>query len=194
MAQLITARVKVTGIRPLFWHAFGPDAIPLEKQERTGVAGNDPIEWTRTVLMTPERQLYLPGNYVFGCIRDGSKNIKKGRGSIMTAVAATLQVEEDVILFDRWVPEQPAINDFSAPVYIDRRSVKNPNTRGRNLRYRIATPPGWTLNFSLVWDRTVVSRGEMEAAARDAGALAGIGDGRAIGMGRFRIDSFVIDE
>jgi hypothetical protein len=50
MSNIISATIAITGLRPLLWHAFGPDAIPVDgKRERTGVAGNDPIEWTRTV-------------------------------------------------------------------------------------------------------------------------------------------------
>lgn len=194
MGQLITARVQITGIRPLLWHAFGLDAIPLERGERTGVAGNDPEEWKRTVLMTESRQLYIPGTYIFGTVRDGAKHIKKGRGSIQAAVASTLQVTEEIITIDRYVPEQPEINAYTKPVYLDVRSVRNPSTKGRNVRYRIATPPGWQLTFTLMWDRTVVSRNEMEAAVNDAGALAGLADGRTIGLGRFTVDAFDVVE
>lgn len=44
MGNILNATVSIKGIRPLLWHAFGPDAIPLEKREKTGVAGNDPEE------------------------------------------------------------------------------------------------------------------------------------------------------
>jgi len=39
MSNILQAKVRIKGTRPLFWHKFGPDALPLEKQERTGVAG-----------------------------------------------------------------------------------------------------------------------------------------------------------
>lgn len=59
IGNLLTAKVQIEGTRPLLWHHFGIDAIPLEKQERSGVSGNDPEEWRKTVLMTSDRQLYL---------------------------------------------------------------------------------------------------------------------------------------
>lgn len=192
MGNLLTAKVSIKGIRPLLWHAFGPDAIPLEKKEKTGVAGHDPEEWRKTVLMTAQRQLYIDPTYVFGTVRDGARNVKKGRGSIQPAVASTLQVVDSVILLDLFVPEEPIPTDPTLPVYMDVRSVRNPNTKARNVRYRIAASPGWECEFSLQWDRTVVSRGEMESAAKDAGQLSGIGDGRSVGFGRFEVLSFEV--
>lgn len=193
MANLITATVTIKGIRPMFWHRFGPDSLPLEKQERTGVAGNDPEEWKKTVLKTNEGQLYLPPSYIFGCVRDGSKYTKKGRGSIQAAVTATLQITDDFVLVDRWLPD-PLTEDPTKPVYLDIRSVRNPATKARNIRYRVAASSGWGLTFHLLWDRTIVSRAELESSIRDAGALCGLGDGRAIGMGRFTVESFGVSE
>lgn len=192
MGNILTAQISVKGVRPLLWHAFGPDAIPLEKQERTGVAGNDPEEWRKTVLMTAERQLYLLPTYAFSCLRDAAKHTKKGKGSIQANVGATLQVTDDVILVDRFVPPEPIPTDRALSVYMDISSVRNPATKARNVRYRIAAGSGWLLTFGILWDRTIVSRGEMESVAIDAGRLVGLGDGRSIGFGRFDIVSFEV--
>lgn len=192
MSNIITAEVSITGLRPILWHAFGPDSIPLEKQERTGVAGNDPEEWRKTVLMTPDRQLYLLPTYIFGCLRDAAKYTKKGKGSIQSAVSATLQIADDLILVDRFVPAEPIPTDRTQAVYMDVSSVRNPATKARNVRYRIAAGSGWSLMFHLLWDKTIVSRGELEAVCRDAGQLVGLGDGRSIGFGRFAVQSFEV--
>lgn len=184
MGNILTATVTIEGTRPLFWHRFGPDSLPLEKQERTGVAGHDPEEWKKTVLVTGDKQLYLLPSYIFGCVRDGAKYTKKGRGSIQTTVSATLQITDDFILIDRYLPED-ITDDPTADVYLDIRSVRNPTTRMRNIRYRVAASAGWSTQFHLLWDKTIVSRNEMEACIRDAGQLVGLGDGRSIGMGRF---------
>ena len=50
MSNILQAKVEVVGIKPFLFHAFGREAIPLQKGERTGVAGNDPEEWKRTPL------------------------------------------------------------------------------------------------------------------------------------------------
>lgn len=39
MAQIgntLTAKVRIKGERPLFWHRFGPDAFPLKSKRRPG--------------------------------------------------------------------------------------------------------------------------------------------------------------
>lgn len=194
-SNIVTAKVAIRGVRPLLWCAFTENTIPADgKKERTGVAGNDPIEWTRTYLADKNGRLYIEPSYVFGCIRDGAKHIKKGRGSIQALVAATLQVTDDRVYTDRVMPEGEPPKDPEAPVYIDVRSVRNPATKARNVRYRVAASAGWETSFNILWDRTVVSRQEMEAAIIDAGRLCGLGDGRSIGFGRFEVVNFEVAE
>jgi hypothetical protein len=199
MANILRAKVSIKGSRPLLWHHFGVDALPLEKQEKTGVAGNDPEEWKKTVLMTPDRKLYIKNSYVFGCLRDGAKHTPRKRGTLQPFIAATLQVLDDLIFVDRdgdvlIVPNEPISTDPTQSVYLDICGVRNPSTRARNLRYRIAASKGWTATFTLEWDRTVVSRGEMESVVIDSGRFTGIGDGRSIGNGRFELLTFDVSE
>jgi hypothetical protein len=196
MGNILTATVTIRGVRPLLWHHFGPDALPLEKQERVGVAGHDPDEWRKTVLKTKDNQLYVDQSYIFACIRDGAKYTKKGRGSIQPAVSATLQVFTDRVLVNRYLPENitKLINETDEPVYLDVRSVRNPSTKGRNVRYRVAASSGWEATFVIFWDKTIVSRNEMQASIIDAGKLSGIGDGRNIGFGRFIVENVDIEE
>lgn len=206
MSNIVEARVKIKGIRPLFQHHFGPEALPLEKKEKSGVAGNDPEEWRKTAMITKDGQLYIEGTYVFGAMREGAKYTKRGRASLQKPVAATLQIMEDRITLDRYFPGFPNghkfnINEVDEPprdtereeddlVYLDVRGVVNPSTRGRNVRYRVATVPGWSAEFTMMFDKTVVSRNEMEAILIDAGRLVGVGNGRSIGMGRFTVEKF----
>lgn len=195
MGNILQATVEIKGVRPLLWHHFGPEALPLEKQERTGVAGNDPEEWKKTVMVTKDKQLFVDPSYVFATIRDGAKYTKKGRGSIQSMVSATLQVLDDRVLIDRYLPDniEELQNASDEPVYIDVRSVKNPATRGRNVRYRVAASSGWKAKFTIAWDKTIVSRNEIQACINDAGRLSGIGDGRSIGFGRFTVEKFELD-
>lgn len=191
--NILTAFVTIRGVRPLLWHHFGEDAIPLERQERTGVAGNDPEEWKKTYLALPSGALYIQGTQVFSSIRDGAKHVKKGaRGSIQADLSSTLQVEEDVVEVGRRMPQGELPRDPTAEVYLDVRSVRNPNTRSRNVRYRVATRTGWVGGFHITWDRIIIPRDQMREALRFAGQLAGIGDGRAVGFGRYEVVSFEV--
>lgn len=206
MNQLVIAKVTIRGTRPLFWSWFGPDALPLEKQERTGVAGNDPQEWRRTTLVTSEGQLYLDGTYVFGMMREAGKRIKRNRANVSKDVSATLQVQDAVVLVDRWFPNfpnghvfdigvaEPPLRDPMLPVYLDVRGAVNPTTRARNVRYRVAASPGWTATWGMEWDKTVVGRDLMESVLIEGSKFVGIGNGRVIGMGRFEIVQFDVNE
>jgi hypothetical protein len=206
MSNILQAKVSIRGTRPLIQHKFGPDALPLEKQERTGVAGNSPDEWRKTCMITRDGQLYILPTYVFSCAREGAKNTKKGRGSIMLLVAATLQVQDDFILLDRYFPNFPnghsfdvdtvsaPPNDLTAPVYLDICGVRNPATKARNVRYRVAAGTGWKTSFTLLFDKTIVDRKQMEAVMIDAGHLVGLGDGRSVGYGRFEVESFQVQD
>ena len=196
MSNLIEAAVTIRGTRPFLWHHFGPEAIPLQRQEHQGVAGNNPHEWLTTVCMTAERQLFIPNTYLFGCIRDAAAYIKRGR-RFQLEVTSTLQIFDDsVLVADRFVPEQPThVYEGKQPnalpeVYVYVTGVRNPATGARNIRYRIASTPGWQCSFKLLWDKTVVSRELMQSICLDAGRLVGLGDGRRIGFGRFDVQCF----
>lgn len=189
------ATITIVGKKPILFNRFTVDSIPLEKREKTGVPGNDPQEWKRSVMKTEAGQLYLESSYIFGCLRDAGKHIKSGRKSLQPKIASTLIVLENIILLDRFLPcENELTESIDAPVYLDVRSVKNPNTKGRNVRYRIAASAGWKASFQIEWENTIVSKGEMEAAISTAGSFVGLGDGRNIGFGRFVVESLKIDE
>lgn len=194
MGNVLTAEIRIEGARPLLWHAFTPDAIPIGKKERTGTAGNDPAEWRRTVLATSEGQLYLKGTYVFGCLRDGAKFTPYRRGSLQPMLVSTLLVLDRTVPIEGLVLPEALPADEERPVYLDVQSVRNPATRARNVRYRVAAAPGWRATFRISWDKTIISREQLHAIAIDAGRLVGIGDGRAIGYGRFTVTTFEVSD
>jgi len=186
---LMYANVTVEGTKDLFFHIFTTETLSLERRERTGVAGNDPEEWKRTYTADENGQLYVNPSYVFGCMREAAKHTKSGRGSIQSKLSATLQVLSNRIVFDRYMPEE-ITQDENEPVYLDVRSVRNPSTKGRNVRYRVALSPGWQTSFEIIWDNTLVATHQIEAVLHDAGMLVGLADGRSIGYGRFEVKEF----
>ncbi len=193
MTNMLKATVIINGCRPLLWHHFGPDSLPLVKTEKKGVAGNNPEEWKKTVLYDENNQLYLEPSYIFACLRDGARYTKKGRGSLQSSVAATLQVLDDKILVDRYLPEE-ITTDPNKPVFLDIRSVKNPGTKSRNIRYRVAASKDWHIVFNISWDKTIINRDQIHAVIIDAGMYCGLGDGRSIGFGRFIVDKFEVQD
>lgn len=200
MARIV-ADVTIRGVRPFFHHGFGPDSIPLEKQPKSGVAGNAPDEWRKSVQVIKDtRQLYINFTQVWASIRDGAKYTRKGRGSIRNDVIATLLVEgpqkilvPGCFLPENWEVEQLTDDDTQA-VHLDIRYVKNPATRAGNVRYRVVMSPGWEVSFPISFDNTIVAVNQMRSVLKDAGTLCGVGDGRNIGMGRYEIVSFEVQD
>lgn len=196
MSNVIQANILICGTRPMLIHHFGSDAIPLVRREKSGVAGNDPEEWKRTVLMTDNRQIYLPCEYIFANFRAGSRIAFGPRGGHAGKLAACLQIVDENILFNRFVPENldEFINRTEAEVYLDVRGVKQPTTKARNVRYRVALSPGWQSKLSIVWDKTLISREEMQSIVHHSGEFVGLGDGRTIGLGRYSVEEFYIQD
>jgi hypothetical protein len=60
------------------------------------------------------------------------------------------------------MPEE-ITQDNNESVYLDVRSVRNPTTKGRNVRYRVALSSGWKTEFEVIWENTLVASQQLEA-------------------------------
>jgi hypothetical protein len=190
--NIMVATVKIKGTRPILWNRFGPDAIPLEKQIRTGVAGNDPEEWKKCYLATKDGQLYIEPSYIFGCLRNAAVLYqKRKRINSKQSVRNTPSNRWSSTIWSFMLDE--LTQDSTEPVYLHIASVRNPNTKSRNIRYRVAASTGWNASFTIMWDGTVVSLQKMQAVVNDAGTLVGLADGWSIGFGRFEIMEFEME-
>jgi hypothetical protein len=182
--------IEIEGVKPLLFHTFPIDTLSGSKS-KSGSTGNNAEEWKATVLMTPTRELYVYNSYIVGCITAGGKQIKVGKGTLNKKVGSTLEIKEPELLLGLYVPEEEdLLRKSDEPVYLDVRSVVNPMTKGRNIRYRIAAKAGWKIKATLSWDDRTVSKEDMKACVENGGLFEGIGDGRRIGFGRFRLLSF----
>ena len=122
-------------------------------------------------------------------LKAGSAYTKIGRGTMQKKVAATLQVEDEIVLLDRFLPDKPEnIKRIDLPktsahsVFLDIRDVNNPVSKGKNVRYRIGCSSGWNAIFTINWDPSIVSEEVMKHVIEDAETLIGIGDGRTLGF------------
>lgn len=194
------ASIYIEGTRPLLFHRFNVEVLNAERKPKTGSVGNNPEEWRQTYFATDKNQLYLPGMYFFGCLKAGAAYTKIGRGTMQKKVAATLQVMNENVLLDRFLPNQidkiktedlPKTSDYA--VFLDIRGVNNPVSKGKNVRYRLACSSGWLANLMIQWDPSIVSADTMKAVIEDAGILIGVGDGRALGFGRFKVTEWEIN-
>lgn len=195
--SLVKAKITAKGTRTFLFHQLGIGFLSTDRKTIAGSAGNSPDEWKDTVIYNEKtRQLYIPSSYLLASFKGGAVYTKMGRGTISKKVVATLMIDTETVVFDRYLPkdDEIGINDSSHDVYVDVRAVKNPNTKGSNLRYRVAMKPGFKFEFEISWDDSIVSLSHMKNVARDAGVLVGVGDGRAIGFGRYDILDFEVEK
>lgn len=190
----VFANVHIEGIKNLLINTFPIEALDAKKP-KSGSAGNSSEEWKKTVLVDKEtNKLFIFQSYLFKSISDGGKEIKVGKATIAKKVAASLEIvscEKERIYFenDICLPEN-LTTDCSQKVFLDIRSVVNPMTKGRNLRYRVCISHPWELKFKISWDNVIISKETMMQAIVNGGLYQGIGDGRAIGFGRYKLVNF----
>lgn len=172
------------------FHKFSVDVLSKSKP-KSGSTGNDPEEW-KTTIWNEGKKLYLPGFYFFSSLKEGGKYIKVGRGTISNKLISCMRVKTEKCYLNRELPDEldkidMISTDPGQPIYLDVRGVKNPATKGRNVRYRLALKSGWECGVEIEFDDTVISKDDMKRCIEAAGKFSGLGDGRNIGYGRFEI-------
>ena len=65
--SIICANVKILGTRPLLFNRFTEDAIPITKQEKLGVPGNNPEEWKK-LFKLPHKDNFIWILFIFSLV------------------------------------------------------------------------------------------------------------------------------
>ena len=193
------ARIKIKGKTALLFHKFSIDVLTNKSKQKSGSTGNDPEEW-KTTIFNDGKKLYMPGAYFFSTFLAGASYVKLGRGTIAKKLAGCMTVVTEKSYLNRELPDDPENIetenmplDSSQPVYLDVRGVKNPATKGRNVRYRVALSPGWECSVEIEFDDTVISKDDIKRCVENAGKFSGIADGRTIGHGRFEVTEIIFE-
>lgn len=135
------------------------------------------LEWEGGLYYSEEDGLHVPSENVQAAIVEGAKLDKNGKN-----VTRAVTISEDKLrLKVKGMPKTLGAM-FENPEYVDRRSVRN--QQNRVIRTRPRVPAGWTLEFTINADESVISLGDLVSAVVKAGAFAGIGDYRPK-FGRF---------
>jgi hypothetical protein len=197
--SIVSVKVEIEGTKPFLYHKFNIEEISSLSKIKEGSAGNNPSEWRKT-FHSVGKKLFIPSVYFFSCLRDGSKYTKVGRGTIQKTLMAALNIESDKSFIEnRELPIEPQylVNeslpfDSSFDLYVDVRGVMNPNSKGRNVRYRLTMNTGWKTSFVFNYDNELVSKDQMKKIVQDSGKMIGVGDALALGYGRFAVNSYEI--
>ena len=192
-------KFSIRGITPLLFHKFSIEVLSGKSRVKSGTTGNDPEEW-KTTIWNDGKQLYLPGFYFFSALFAGGSYVKVGRGTIAKKLAGCMRVLTDKAYLNRELPDEldkleteKMSLDSGQPVYLDVRGVKNPATKGRNVRYRLALKQGWECSIEVEFDDTIISKDDMRRCIEAAGKFSGVGDARLIGHGRFEITELTFE-
>ncbi len=190
---MLQAHVKIKGVKPILFNRFNIEKITDTSRIKSGTKGSDTEEW-RQSFFDQDGKLYMPDSYIQACLKNGSVYTKVGRGTLKKTWISAVNIMDEKIFLNRSMPkdwEEISTKDFpmdtSVPVFLDIRMVVNPNTKGRNIRYRIGCSTGWECSFNLLIDNTLLSKDQASKVIEDAGRLEGLADGRTLGYGRYEI-------
>lgn len=189
---------KIIGKTAFLFNKFNIENVSNKSKVKSGSAGNDPEEW-KLKCIAEGKNLYLPGYYIFSCLSEGGNYVKEGRGSIKKKLMGCLLINTPKFYLNYELPKdideietEDLSKDSSQKIYLDVRAVKNPMTKGKNVRYRLAMCPGWSTNVIAEWDDTIISKENMKQVIESAGKFVGVGDARLLGYGRFTCEDVKI--
>lgn len=181
--------VKIKSICAMLHH--GSQAVGMEEEstrKKGGVAlkGN-PDEWKKTIYFKEGVGVYFPAVSFEACLVNAAKQHK-----VTGRQTATKFVQSGVFCTDEYLPflvNGKKIMSLDDPlIKIDKRTVKNPSTRGRNTRYR-AIFDNWESNFRIiVQNDDYVTKKLLKEIIEDGGRFIGVGDYRPR-FGRFELIS-----
>lgn len=193
-----TVEFKIVGTSIFLFNKFNVENVSNKQKTKSGSAGNDPEEWKAKIWCEGKR-LFIPAFYVFSSISEGGGYVKEGRGSIKKKLMGCLLIKGDKFYINYELPKSIEMiesedlpKDSSRDVFLDIRGVKNPMTKGKNVRYRLGMKAGWETTISFEWDDTVISRDNIKQAIESSGKFVGMGDGRLLGYGRFNCENIKI--
>lgn len=192
------ARFIAKGTKPFLFHRFNIESLTNTKKPKDGTSGNNPSEWKDTV-WSEGTKLFVPAFYMHSAITAGAKFVKIGRGTVSKHVSSALTIIDERIYFNRELTKpieemsnEDISTDSSQPIYLDIRGVSNPNTKGKNVRYRLALSKDWEIKVEIEWDDSIISKDQMKSSIEALGKLVGFSNGRTLGYGRFDLTEFTI--
>lgn len=192
-----TLQLKITGIRPLVMHnglladPTNPFVIAIKKITTKGSKKmteadhreRDRLEWLGGLYWSDQCGLFIPSDNIERCVQEGGKKSRIGKD----VQAAVFVAEPEVpILHDEIGKKaKETLFEDAEQRFTLRKGVKV--QLARIIRIRPMIPTGWTANFTLEYDETIINQSNLLQSVVDAGALVGLGDWRPK-FGRFTVE------
>jgi hypothetical protein len=185
-----TIQLKLTGLRPLVMHngLMADPTNPLTRRIKEIVSKGskkltdadyeerDWLEWQAGLYWSDDLGAYIPSDNIERCIQLGAQKSRIGKD-----VAAAVFCSQSAIKLQYEGPKDMR-KLYDAGNFILRKGVAV--QKSRLIRIRPMFPTGWTLQFQLEFDDTIINAKNLLKAVNDAGTLIGLGDWRPK-FGRF---------
>ena len=127
--------------------SVGMQEKSMKKQGGDALTGN-PDEWKQTIYFKEDFGVFLPSSCFEASVKNAAKQFK-----ISGKATATKFVDSGLFCVDICLPffvdGKPIKTLDDSRIIIDKRTVKNPSTKGRNVRYR-AKFDEWESTFRIV--------------------------------------------
>jgi hypothetical protein len=174
-----TIKVKLVNIGPLLMHALPQE--PENKMRDTGKEFDPREEAEKGLYKDKEGRIYFPSKWIKGCIESAAKGVKKGTVNLRSKVIQAVSIYPPIIYPTK-------LSDYE----LDQQYVR---LQGRNLILRSRPRfDKWEIDFEINFDEEIISANDIQKLLERGGRFIGIGDGRKIGYGRFKIEKFEIEE
>jgi hypothetical protein len=185
---MVTIKVWIEGTTPLLVNRATEEALS-GKTRSLGIGdAEDPRDIAeRVVYRLPNGQCSVPGAYFTRMVREagGSHKATGSRKSLKYLVpAALIVVDEQCGLYLR--DRKTSITDYE----VDARSVVNPSTKGRIMRYRPRYNE-WATTFTLKLKEDLISEAMIRQLFTEGLERLGVGDYRPSSGGSFGCSSIV---
>lgn len=197
---LFQATFTIEGTKPLLMHRpIGVDpshSDTIKLKELTSIrkktaeqhATISRLEWGMGLYFDDELGPFVPGHMLWKSIHEGAK-LSRGGPSVLRAII-DLAGQDFPVLYQG--PRKTLDSMWKDPRFRDVRNIK---ISGRNavMRTRPRFDP-WKLQGSFLFIGSQLDPNQLHQYFINAGAYQGLGDGRTIGMGRYSVNSFDVEE
>lgn len=183
-------KIKIKSASPMLHHgsqSVGMEKVELKKKGGTALLG-DSEEWKKTIYFDEKVGVHLPASVFEACLINAGKQFKvTGRKTATEYIKSGVFCMEECLPF--LVDGSPIKTLDDERIIIDKRTTKNPSTRGRNMRYR-ARFDKWSSEFTIMVNSDdYITSDLLKEIIKYAGMFVGVGDYRPR-FGRFMLDNF----
>lgn len=171
--------IEITGTTPILMHgsqSIGTETTVGKKKGGDALTG-DPEEWRKTIYFNDEVGVYLPPELFEASWMLAGKEFKSGRTNVVKYVKSGVMIKENFLPFYSRGKPIRTLEDVT-PKDIDIRSVKNPSTKGRNMRYRARFFEWSTKMNVIVTADDYITQQMLKDIISYSGKFVGVGDWR----------------